>query len=88
MFGRDDPLLLDLASDEVYPALPVTKQAVRSYHTISPLLKFRLENLSLSGIFSVALSSILIIVIKMSGSYPASFPKKPGLSSANPINLQ
>ena len=37
--GRADPLLLDFAPDEVYHADPVTRIAVGSYPTFSPLPK-------------------------------------------------
>lgn len=44
--------LFGLAPGGVYPATPVTKRAVRSYRTISPLPMFY----NIGGIFSVALA--------------------------------
>src|SRR5579872_5652538 len=44
------PPLFGLAPRGVYPAGPITRPAVRSYRTFSPLPRFR------GGIFSVALS--------------------------------
>jgi len=43
--------LFSLAPSGVYPATPVTRGAVRSYHTISPLPIKKI----IGGIFSVAL---------------------------------
>ena len=84
------PLLFGLASGGVYNAVFVTKHAVRSYRTLSPLLKKRAVKpvngrtllcayitMSSSGLLSVALSM---------GSHPPDVIRhrvfmKPGLSS-------
>lgn len=62
--------LLGLAPDGVCPAVLVTKNAVRSYHTISPL--------PFGGIFSVALS---LRFPSLAVNQHPSF-KEPGLSSS------
>ena len=72
------PPLFDLAPGEVCPAAAVTRSAVRSYRTVSPLLAFTLR-LRRSGLFSVALSL---------GSPPAAVSRhrvvmEPGLSSTD-----
>ena len=50
------PPLFGLAPGGVCPAAPVTRGAVRSYRTVSPLPKVSTEGLSEGGLFSVALS--------------------------------
>ncbi len=50
--GRAIRFLFGLAPGGVYPAMPVTSHAVRSYRTISPLPSLA----CLGGIFSAALS--------------------------------
>ena len=50
--GRAYAPLFDLAPGGVFPATPVTRRAVRSYHTISPLPGSHEPG----GIFSAALS--------------------------------
>ena len=72
-FARRRPPLFGLAPGGVYPASPVTRAAVRSYRTVSPLPR---EN-TRGGLFSVALSL---------GSPPPAvsrhrIPVEPGLSS-------
>jgi len=75
------PLLFGLAPGGVYRAAPVTRGAVRSYRTVSPLPEGPANRSCAGGLFSVALSL---------GSPPPAVsrhrvPVEPGLSSTNGI---
>ena len=73
-----DGFLFGLAPGGVYPATPVTRRAVRSYRTLSPLPEDRLRGLP-GGLFSVALS----VGSRPPGVTWRPYPMEPGLSSRN-----
>jgi len=70
--GYTIEFLFGLAPSGVYHAVIVTNNAVRSYHTFSPL-----PRLSRGGLFSVALS----VGLTPPRCYLALYPMEPGLSS-------
>ena len=71
-----DGFLLGLAPDEVYRAIPVTRNAVSSYLAISPLPR-RAE--TRAGRFAFCCT---VCRVSAPGRYPASCPVVPGLSSS------
>ncbi len=64
--------LHDFAPDGVYLAILVTKNAVRSYRTLSPLPDLKIRRFAFCGTFPR---------VAPAGRYPASFRLEPGLSS-------
>ena len=77
--------LFGLAPSGVYPAMPVTRHAVRSYRTISPLP----ADESAGGIFSVALAvgSRLPVITWHSVLWSPDFPPCTHIKDANTARL-
>ena len=75
-FAYANGILLGLAPDEVYRAVPVTRNAVSSYLAISPLPR-RAE--TRTGRFAFCCT---FCRVSAPGRYPASCPAVPGLSSS------
>ena len=67
--------LFGLASDGVYTAFSVTRQAVVSYTAFSPLP------------LRAVIFCCTFLGVTSTGRYPASCPAKPGLSSSEPFRL-
>ena len=67
--------LFGLASDGVYTAFSVTRQAVVSYTAFSPLP------------LRAVIFCCTFLGVTSTGRYPASCPMKPGLSSSEPFRL-
>ena len=67
--------LFGLASDGVYTAFSVTRQAVVSYTAFSPLP------------LRAVIFCCTFLGVTSTGRYPASCPVKPGLSSSAPFRL-